>query len=227
MADRLAVLGDPQRERVGGGGLVGRDEHLEPVAGAADGRGHPPGPTCASAEFCSANAGGGGARLESTAATNTAAATRKVSPPISRRSSRAAGSPSSGSGARGDEPRLGAQQVARGQRHRGEQDPDLDQDRHAVAGLPQRVDRGHVDDRRPGAGAQQHQHRQQRHVREPRHHDRQRRDPQRRAGRLNHSTSSPTSPPSHSEPEIRCSQSNGSDRPRGEVWAGVPGARRG
>ena len=95
---RVAVLGDPQRERVGRRRLVGRDQHLELVAGAVDrlarhARARPD----ASAEFCRANAGGGGARLESSAAVNTAPATRIASPLISRRSRRAAGAPSSGS----------------------------------------------------------------------------------------------------------------------------------
>jgi hypothetical protein len=41
---------------------------------------------------------------------------------------------------------------------------------------------------------------------------------------VNHSTSSPTRPPSHSDPDVRCSQSNSREYPRGEVWAAWPAA---
>ena len=41
-ADRCSALGDPQRKRVGRGGLVGGDEHLQAVTGPVDGRRHAP-----------------------------------------------------------------------------------------------------------------------------------------------------------------------------------------
>ena len=47
------------------------------------------------------------------------------------------------------------------------------------------------------------------------------------APRLNHRISSPTRPPIQIEPEIRCTASNGTDRPRGEVcpaWPTLPGS---
>ena len=42
------------------------------------------------------------------------------------------------------------------------------------------------------------------------------------AGRLAHSTSRPTRPPSHSDADVRCSQSNVSASPRGAVWPACP-----
>ena len=74
------------------------------------------------------------------------------------------------------------------------------------------------------AGAQQQQHRHQRDVREARHDDRQAGDPAAPAARLSQSTSSPISPPSHTEPVIRCSQSRITESPRGEVCAACPAA---
>ena len=53
---------------------------------------------------------------------------------------------------------------------------------------------------------------------------RQRRRRARAAGRLSQSTSRPTSPPSQTEPAARCSQSNSSVSPRGEVCAACPAA---
>ena len=121
-------------------------------------------------------------------------------------------------------PRLRAQQVDRRERDRNGEQADLDEDRLAVGGLPER--------RRASAGGDT-----TRTVPEPTSTSTEtnatfekrgtattRPATRVAAGRLRQSTSSPTRPPIQSEPDARCSQSSASDEPARRRLRGV--ARR-
>ncbi len=67
----------------------------------------------------------------------------------------------------GDQLRAGPKQVARRDQHRDAEQPRLDEDRLAISGLPQGVDRWHVHDRLADAGGADYHHRAEGDVREP------------------------------------------------------------
>ena len=117
-------------------------------------------------------------------------------PPTSRRSSVAAGGPDLRLLDRRLQSRLGAEQVDRCDEHRDEQD----RRPSTMIVLPYDVCQsdasvGRCSDGCPDPGCEQHEHRNERDVREARHGDREARRRVVSGARLRQSTSSPTSPP--------------------------------
>ena len=142
-----------------------------------------------------------------------------ASPLIRRRSRRAAGTPSSGRVRAATSLGLERSRLPEASATAHGEQPDLDQDRDAVAGLPERVDRRHVDDRRPGAGGQQDQDRRQRDGREARDHHAQRRH----AAALADAEPEDQQPDQAAEPERARDQVQPVERDRQPARGGLPG----
>ena len=148
-ANRLAVPGDAHREGVRDGGPVRGDVELQPVAVPRDHVRHRPGPDVRAGLADRRERLGRGretrehrGREDRSGDEQDLAADEPAQEPGGRLAEL-------GPGLRRHQPGLRAEQVDRGEQHRRQEQPDLDEQGLAVRGLPERSERRQVEQSRP------------------------------------------------------------------------------